>query len=166
MSPWAALVGNSKTGRNDALQGVVARLRAAGLTVGGVMQARSPEGQALVNLATGEQAPLATSDGRKDLCDWHFVDGAFAVARGWIEAAAYDVTVIPLARLEGQGRGHWPAAQAALARPGLVLVPVSPKLLPRYALTLPDPVAGVECPADDAALDAFTAELVAACAPA
>lgn len=162
MSPWAALVGNSKTGRNAAIEGVVARLRAAGLSVGGVMQAKHPQGQALVDLATGEQALLARSDGRKDLCDWHFVDGAFATARAWIEATPTQVTVIPLARLEGQGRGHWPAAEAALARQTLLLVPVSPKLLPRYALTLPDPVAGLECPADSPALDAFAAELVAA----
>lgn len=163
---WAVVVGNAKTHRNETLDRLLPRLRATALSVGGVIQTPTDAGQHIVDLRGGGSMPLGVMNGKKaDLCSWTFDDAAFAQAATWIGASAGvdALTFVPVGRLEGQGKGHWPALEAAL-QTGFVVLVVSPTLLPRWALTLPDPVAGLECPADDRALDAFVAELVAACA--
>ena len=157
---WAVLVGNAKTQRNEAIDLLIEQLRAADLSVGGIVQRPTDGGQNIENIATGETMALGQMNAKKaDLCSWSFDDAAFAQARTWIEAQPTDVTIIPVGRLERTNKGHWAAVQAAFTRPGVVVLCISPTLLPRYMLDLPDPVAGVEAPASPADVHAFVSDL-------
>ena len=57
------------------------------------------------------------------------------------------LTILPCAKLEGSGEGHWDALQDALQRPdGLLLLAMRPHSVGRIALCLPDPVDSLEVP--------------------
>ena len=159
---WAVIVGNAKTNRNETIDALVRQMRAAGLTVGGIIQRPTEGGQLVENLITGETLPLGQKDAKEaELCSWSFDDDAFTQAGAWISSHNTDVLLIPVGRLERVNQGHWPAVQAAFKGPSVVILCISPTLLPRYMLELPDPIAGLESPAPPEEFTAFVRDLLA-----
>ena len=159
VAPWAAIVGRSRDGRVEVITALVEHLLRRGKSVGGVLQVPTDDGYDLVDLAGGGRVRLAERSPNPEMCDWAFQPEAFKVARGWAEGP-FDVVILPAARLESAGRGHWATIAAALAEPaGAVVLCIPPQVLPRIALDLPDPIAGLELPVELEAVAEFAATL-------
>lgn len=171
MAPWALISGERREGRDDVVRPLVDRWRAAGLSVGGCTQvpvfgdAGRPGGddEPLGYDALGFDGvvrPVARLDANPTLCGFSFVDETFATIRAELAAARPDITVLPGAKLESAEQGHWPTVQDTLqAEHGLLVFVLRPHLLSRVALKLPDPVAYLELPSDEAAVAAFEEEV-------
>ena len=168
MNPWGVLTGHRQDGRSEALREAVSRLQAAGLEVGGfvqepVVRAGETVGWDAVALRDGSRCALARPSATPELCNWAFSSTALGRCRDWVLAPRAQVVVVELGRLEAQGRGHWSALMQLLQGPprgALLSIRRSP--LAAIALQLPDPVAGLELPAQPGALEAVCHEIQAA----
>ncbi|MBI2393558.1 MAG: DUF2478 domain-containing protein [Deltaproteobacteria bacterium] len=189
MNRWALLSGSKGTGKATCLLEVVARLRARGVAVGGVLQeglSRSDgrgaeegpddhrEGYVAREVAGDARATVARKaragdDAREDaqlVCSFSFDASALAEARAWVErdAQACQIVVVDeVSKLEVARGGHHDAVVAALAGPALPLLSVRADqlfaVMERFALD--EPVASLELgPGADVAR--FVAELAAA----
>jgi nucleoside-triphosphatase THEP1 len=168
VNPWAALVGRRDAGRVRVALGLAQALTGRGIAVGGFVHVRVDDGEVhrghdLLDVATGARRPLArVTASDPDLCDYAFAADGFAAAAALL-AGPGEVLLAEAGRLEANGHGHWPAIQAALEGPPAVLVLcLRPQSAAPVALKLTDPVAGLELPADDAAVSAFVAAVAAA----
>jgi len=129
--------------------------------VGGFLQLpvgppEDPTGYELLDLRTDERAHLARHGPDPQVCDWVFDDGAFARAAAWCADPNLDVIFLQLGPLEAGEEGHWPTVVRTLREArGVAVLCMRPHVLARVALKLPDPVAGLELPVDDEALDRF-----------
>lgn len=152
MADWVALIGERRAGRDAVLDRLLCAWRADGVDLGGCLQPSRKRGDEvvgydLVDLATGHTQPLARPSFEPKLCGYSFSDEAFAWMRAQLAEQRPALTVLPCAKLEGSGEGHWAALQDALQRPdGLVLVAMRPHSVARIALRLPDPIDSLEVP--------------------
>ena len=152
MADWVALIGDRRAGRDAVLDRLLSAWRADGVELGGCVQPSRMQGDDvvgydLVDLASGRTLPLARPSLEPQLCGYRFSDEAFAWMRAELAQRRPALTVLPCAKLEGSGEGHWVALQEALQRPaGLVLVAMRPHSVARIALRLPDPVDSLEVP--------------------
>ncbi len=171
---WAAVVGGARDGRDAALDALVARWRAAGLAIGGFRPRDGVElderGKViylyLEDLGSGTRVPLAHTDPTSpDVCSYRFDPEAFVAAARWCAPEGRDLVVLGgLGPLEAAGRGHAPLVRTlidARQSPLAVLV-IRRDALAAIALGLPDPVAALELPADEAAVSSFAGEVGAA----
>jgi nucleoside-triphosphatase THEP1 len=138
-------------------------LAGKGLRVGGFAQPerrdeRGEKGYELVRLSTGEREELARGGvaarpGEEAVCDFAFRQGAFDLARRWIEAdAGADVLILDgIGKLEAAGRGHAASLRRALelSPPARVVVAARPSqlfyLVERFGLE--EPIASLRLPA-------------------
>jgi hypothetical protein len=166
MADWVALIGERRAGRDAVMTRLLDTLRGDGVTLGGCAQPALEAGgdvvgYDLVDLASGRTLPLARPSAAPQLCGYAFEADTFAWMRAELARRPPALTVLPCAKLEASGEGHWGALQDALHRPeGLVLVAMRPHSVARLALSLPDPAdgLGVPCTAEE---EAFTARLQA-----
>ncbi|MBI2892957.1 MAG: DUF2478 domain-containing protein [Deltaproteobacteria bacterium] len=183
MCPWAAIVGEKQDPRTETALVVRAALLERGLGVGGFVHRivhRPPEPSPpqeahdlprwdleLEDLATGERMPYAVNDeSRPDVCSLRFAPGVFEIAAGWVEGRGLDVALLGgLGPFEAARHGHWPLVDrlARADRSPLPVLVIRREALTSIALELPgDLVAGLELPADAAAVAAFAAEVARA----
>ncbi|MCA9553733.1 MAG: DUF2478 domain-containing protein [Myxococcales bacterium] len=152
MADWVALIGERRAGRDEVLERLLAALRAQGVDLGGCVQPSLKAkgevvGYDLVDLASGRTLPLARPSFEPQLCGYAFEQGSFAWMRAELAQRRPALTILPCAKLEGSGEGHWDALQDALQRPdGLLLLAMRPHSVGRIALCLPDPVDSLEVP--------------------
>jgi hypothetical protein len=166
MGRWALLVADKGGAVVPAVWDVVARLRASGLRVAGLLQNDRPfpEGGStdeLVRLSTGESVMVgghgSTPTQRKDpFCSFLFDSTVFALARRWLEedlAAGVDVLVLhKVSKMEVAGDGHHGTVGWALQSfPGVVVLCVRAdqlfNVMERFHLD--EPAAYVERPLED-----------------
>jgi nucleoside-triphosphatase THEP1 len=183
MTCWALVSGPRGAERSDLARRVAAGLAAAGLRVAGFVQRSTHEGRdvrdiVLERVGRADAVALALAGrtaraGEEEFCSLAFDLAGFAQARGWLEADAPGADVLVLddvARLEAAGRGHHDAVRAALAasdaRPVVLSVRADQLLAVLDRFRLPDPVAALECAADNDAVAAFVRQVKAAAAPA
>lgn len=165
LNGWAAIVGRRSGGRTRVAWRVVSALRAAGLRVCGVVHepvgpSEEPTGYDAVDVLTGERLPLARIASDPHICAWRFEPGVFERIAESVERAAGDVVLFEVGPVEARGEGHWAAVKSALeGQPRVVLLSIRPRVLATVALGLPDPLAGLELPVPDAAIDRFTARV-------
>lgn len=173
---WAALAGAAREGRDRVIDALLVACRADGLVVGGFRPregaGRDERGKMidilLENVATRERMPFAVTDPlTPDICSYRFDPAVLAAAVDWCRVAARDADVVLLVGLgpaEAAGGGHAGAIRAAMQGPGraLPLLAIRRDALAAIALPLPDPVAALELPADDAAMGAFVRAVVRA----
>lgn len=167
--PWVALVGRREDGRGVLAAELATRLGDHGFRLGGFLQhpieGSQPgehSGYEAENLHSGQRVQVATHGDDPEVCDWCFDDDAFAEARRWVLDPNADVSFVELGPLESKGAGHLPAARAALDGSAQLLVfCIRPHVLASIGLGLPDPVDGVELPAERAEIEAFCARVEA-----
>ena len=158
MNPWVAIVGRGAQGKAAAAHIAVATLRERGLRVGGFVTEPAPGGgYDLLDLASGQRAPLARTSRAPDICDLAFAPGIFERARGWTQRSDLDVVVAEVGKVEVRGGGHHATVAAALAStpPHAVVLCIRPDVLAAFALRQKDPVAWVTLPADEATVRAM-----------
>lgn len=168
---WVAVVGGSREGRDAALDTLVARWRARGVPLSGFRprdgDRRDEQGKPLElyleDLASGARVPLGTVDPTApDVCSYRFDAEAFATAARWCEETRGGLVVLAgLGPLEAAGRGHAPLVHAVLTGDGdaVAVLSIRRDALAAIALELPDPLAALELPADEAALERFGREV-------
>ena len=181
MSRWALVAGAKGDTRTKRLLEVIARLRARGVTVGGVVQEPiaaldgqgGREGYMARSLLDDARIPLArrtrASDGGVSahlVCSLAFEADALAQVRAWIDRdrAARSVVVIDeVSKLEVNRGGHHDAIVYALCGPALPLLSVRADqlfaVMERFGLEAP--VAAMEGEAESD-LARFVEELVVA----
>lgn len=158
---WAALVGRGSDGRDEAVEDIVAGLRRAGLSVGGLAQQRCGDGYEVVDLASGARCAVAYTSPTPEMCDLAFRHEVFDDLRHQMATQRYDVVIMPVGRLEARGAGHWPNIRDRLDdEDTLVILCLRPMILAAVALDLPDPIEALELPAPGDRIAAFTAALV------
>jgi hypothetical protein len=160
-----------------ALDLLVTRWRSTGLIVAGFRpregDERDERGKAidlfLEDLGSGARVALARIDPTTpDLCSYRFAEGAFEAAARWCAPEGKDVVVLGgLGPLEAAGRGHAPLLRALVGaeHSALPVLAIRRDALAAIALTLPDPAAALELPADAASLSAFAREVEEAVRP-
>lgn len=180
MTRWALLSAVKGTAKTSFLLDLVARLRAAGVRVGGVLQEglQGPDdqrdGYVARELAGDARATVgrkarAGDDARADaqlVCSYAFDANALATARAWIErdAASCELVIVDeVSKLEVARGGHHDAVLAALAGPALPLLSVRADqlfaVMERFGLG--EPVASFEL-GPDAHVAPFVEDLVRA----
>lgn len=160
MGGWIAVVGSWKDGRSTVLTSLVRTLQASGLHIGGFVQATAhdPEGISgfdLTAVCNGATVPLARRSREPDLCDWRFRPEAFEQARAWMLDGDSSICFAHAGRVEASGRGHWPAIEESVGQRHLTIVAVTRSALAPVGLRLPDPVDGIELPAEEHEVNAF-----------
>ncbi len=140
--PLVVVTGGSGEGKTRTVEAVAAALRRAGVPVAGVVQpgvARDGRraGFRVRDLATGEEAPLATFAGREEgeaKTAYRFHPEGFALARCAMERvpAGGVLLVDEVGPLELRGRGHMPVLARVLAsgRPAAAVLSVRRLLVP------------------------------------
>ncbi|MBI5493821.1 MAG: DUF2478 domain-containing protein [Deltaproteobacteria bacterium] len=179
MARWALLTGGLGSHRSDAMRRLAAAVRATGRVAAGFTQRRLLDddgvrtGLQLERVTTGESTTLArraaagAAEHEQTYCEMLFDRRAFQAGARWVDqdAAGADVLLLDeLAKVEAGGGGHTPAARRALRCPPAVIVVLAVRgdqlaaVMDRLDLS-DEPVATLELPADDDAVDAFAAAL-------
>jgi nucleoside-triphosphatase THEP1 len=172
MADWALVACEQSGPKADFVEGLARGLASRGARVGGFAQPprldeRGDKGYELVRLSTGERRVLALGavapHGPLEelFCEYAFLQDGFALARQWLEQdAGADVLILDgISKLEIAGRGHARSLAFALALPAPKLVVVAARssqlfyVMERF--NLPEPVAYVELPAEEAERAAF-----------
>jgi nucleoside-triphosphatase THEP1 len=175
-APWRTVVvtGPPDTGKTAAVIDVAKRLQAEDVPVAGIVQLGEVEegrkvGFTLRDIATGEEAQLATRDerGRGEFgTRFRFSEEGFRLGRKALaRACAGGVLIIDeLGPVELRGAGHMPAVRKAISTPGLsgAVVVVRRHLVPSLlaALEASDAVVIDLEGAADGAVDGILSELV------
>jgi nucleoside-triphosphatase THEP1 len=123
------VTGSGNTGKTKAVRSVAERLQSSGVSVAGFIQPGKFSGDRKVgfrlhDLATGEEAVLATLGERPDGdfgTRYQFAEAGFRLGRrALLQASSGAVVIIDeLGPVELRGQGHMPAVRAALAVPDL-----------------------------------------------
>lgn len=178
---WALIAGAKGAGKSGTATQIVELLEARGLTVGGVIQEATHEGdeRVLYRARRLGEPPLAIPLARRgsapegarpeavcSFCSFVFDSDAFVEAGRWVREAAArsDVVVIDeVSKLEVSRGGHHDAIEAALGERALVVLVVRADQL--FAVVerfgLDDAVATLEI-GDDADVEGFAAVVAAA----
>jgi nucleoside-triphosphatase THEP1 len=163
MAHWSAIVGAAGSNKYDFVKRLAERLRAAGLSVGGFAQplVRAPDGTPIgwdvENLATGERITLARPSAQPELCTYAFEPDAFETAARWLGMRADVVVAEGVGKLEAAGNGHWTALCRLVADQTApqIVIGIRDTSLAAIALSLPDPEAHIQLPADEPEAIAF-----------
>jgi nucleoside-triphosphatase THEP1 len=136
MAAWALITGDKGDGKTSLALRVAARLRQAGLRVGGFVQraVHEPDGTRtgydLAHIERDESTPIARRGkipgaGQEGFCAHVFETSAFARAVAWLreDAGRADVLFIDeVSKLEVADKGHAEAVRLALALPSPKIV--------------------------------------------
>ncbi len=167
MAKWALISGERREGRDDVVRRMVGNFKAAGFSVGGCTQVALPGPDGPIGYDAkcfdGRTLPVARPSHSPTLCGFSFSDETFAAVRADLKAQTPDITVLPGAKLESAGEGHWPAMQDVLAaESGFLVLVLRPHIMSRVIMRLDDPIAGLELPNDDTRIREFEAIVLAA----
>lgn len=178
MVRWALISEEHSEPRLACVVEVVARLRRAGVSVGGFVQRRfrrdDQHGFELLRIS-GEservelaRKPATSSAGSNAevTCDYDYEDAAFRRAHTWIEedARRCDCLVLDvISKMERYGRGHAGSLRLALTAGKLVILSVRSsqlaEIVDEFALDVDEVVAWLELPVSEADKEKFVSQV-------
>lgn len=179
MARWALIAGPKKSDKTDHALALMEALQAAGVNVGGFLQAKRVDEEQrknydLVRLPSLQRLPLAQealyANAAADVtfCALRFDNDAFRRALEWIDAARHEAEVLfvgDISKVEVGGGGHCKAVSTALAMPDTTLAVLCVRadqlfyVVEKFGLG-DDVVACLELPADAETCQRFIQDVV------